>query len=105
MRLRRIHDAPAPDDGRRILVDRLWPRGISKERAALDLWAKDLAPSDTLRKAYHAGELDFELFAALYRDELDGADLAPLGGDVTLLTAAKIPEQSHLAVLRDLLGR
>ena len=103
VRLKRIHDEPGLDDGRRILVDRLWPRGVSKERAALDLWAKELAPSHGLRKAYHTGELDFDAFATVYRDELDGADLAPLSGDVTLLTAAKDPGRSHLAVLRDLL--
>lgn len=103
VRLKRIHDEPGPGDGRRILVDRLWPRGVSKQRADLDLWAKDLAPSHGLRKAFHAGELDFEDFAARYREELADADLSPLAGDVTLLTAAKDPGRSHLAVLRDLL--
>ena len=101
VRLRRVYDEPVPDE-RRVLVDRLWPRGLSKERAALDLWAKDLAPSHDLRKAYHAGELDFAHFAARYQEELAGADLEPLQ-DATLLTAAKDPESSHLAVIAGLL--
>ena len=51
MRIKRVYEPPAPDDGFRVLVDRLWPRGLSKERAAIDLWEKDVAPSDALRTA------------------------------------------------------
>lgn len=87
MRIARIFDEP--DGGRRVLVDRLWPRGVSKERAALDAWAKDLAPSDVLRREYHAG-MAFADFESRYRAELEGADLSMLdGADVVLLTAAK----------------
>jgi len=99
-RVARIYD-PA-DGGRRILVDRLWPRGVSKEAAALDAWAKDLAPSDALRRAFHEG-MPFEVFADTYREELEGADLSVLAGeDVVLLTAAK-HRPNHADVLVDLL--
>ncbi|GAV95464.1 MarR family transcriptional regulator [Actinomyces denticolens] len=53
--LKGVREGPAPDDGARVLVDRLWPRGVSKERAALDEWAKDAAPSTGLRRAFHSG--------------------------------------------------
>ncbi len=86
VRVARIYDDPP---GRRILVDRLWPRGMSKERAALALWAKELAPSDGLRRSYHGG-LSWDAFEAAYRQELEGADLGVLrGDDVVLVTAAK----------------
>lgn len=99
MRIARIYDPI--DGGRRILVDRLWPRGISKERAALDAWAKDIAPSDALRKAYHAG-MSWEAFEAAYREELAEADLSVLeGDDVVLLTASK-GERCHAHVLQEL---
>lgn len=99
MQVRRVYEAPRPDDGRRILVDRLWPRGLTREAAAIDHWAKDLAPSHGLRKAYHAGELDHAHFCAQYQAELADADLGPLAGDVTLVTAAKNVELSHVPVL------
>lgn len=86
MRIARIYDAPL---GRRVLVDRLWPRGVSKERAALWRWAKELAPSDALRKAYHGG-MSWDAFEAAYREELDSADFSDLhGDDVVLVTSAK----------------
>lgn len=86
VRIARIYDEP--DGTRRVLVDRLWPRGVSKEQAALDHWAKDLAPSDGLRKEYHAG-LPWDAFEARYRAELEEADLSVLREGDTLLTAAK----------------
>lgn len=87
MRVGRVYDEP--DGGTRILVDRLWPRGVSKQQARLDHWARDLAPSDELRKAYHDG-MPFEAFSEAYREELDGKDLSVLrGDDVVLLTAVK----------------
>ncbi|WP_436789509.1 DUF488 domain-containing protein [Yinghuangia sp. YIM S10712] len=109
-RLARIQDAPTPADGRRVLIDRLWPRGISKEKAELDDWAKDVAPSAELRTWFHAAsghERDAE-FAERYDAELDGdaqqAALAALRtaareGTVTLLTAVKDPSESYLSVL------
>ncbi|MFG2433569.1 DUF488 domain-containing protein [Streptomyces sp. NPDC048508] len=107
-RVRRVYDPPESADGRRILVDRLWPRGLSKERAHLDEWLKDIAPSSGLRIAYHAGEVDFAAFQGQYEAELDDAEHAAavehlLGlasdGTVTLVTAVKEPENSHVGVL------
>jgi uncharacterized protein YeaO (DUF488 family) len=110
IRLARIYDTPSPDDGYRVLVDRLWPRGVSKERAEIDEWAKDAAPSSDLRKAFHGGELDVPAFDDAYRAEL--AD-NPAVGDlrakaaehpvVTLLTATHDEQHSYLHVLRDVL--
>ncbi|MFE9809293.1 DUF488 domain-containing protein [Streptomyces sp. NPDC005227] len=107
-RVRRVYDPPETADGRRILVDRLWPRGLSKERASLDEWLKDVAPSNGLRVAYHAGELDFAAFRGHYQAELDDPEhaaavehLLDLDGEetVTLVTAVKEPENSHVGVL------
>ena len=66
-----VRDEPSPDDGRRVLADRLWPRGVSKERAALDEWAKDATPSTALRRAFHSGDLAWEQFVPAYRAELE----------------------------------
>lgn len=101
--IKRVHDAPAPDDGTRLLVDRLWPRGVSKERAALDGWPKEATPSTELRKWFHAGG-DWGTFEVRYRLELEGVDLEPLraagqDGTVTLLTANKDLERNHAHVL------
>ncbi|MEU8791306.1 DUF488 family protein [Streptomyces sp. NPDC048643] len=112
-RVRRVYDAPESADGRRILVDRLWPRGLSKERASLDEWLKDVAPSNGLRVAYHAGELDFAAFQGHYQAELDDSEhaaavehLLDLAREetVTLVTAVKEPENSHVGVLVAHLG-
>ena len=66
-----VRDEPSPDDGRRVLADRLWPRGVSKERAALDEWAKDATPSTALRRALHSGDPTWEQFVPAYRAELE----------------------------------
>ena len=66
VRLKRIYDDPASDDGFRVLVDRLWPRGLTKEGAAVDLWAKDAAPSTALRQAFHRDGLPWDEFEAAY---------------------------------------
>lgn len=114
VRVRRIYDDPTPDDGRRILVDRLWPRGVSKERAHLDDWCKAIAPSNELRRWYGHVPERFEEFASRYRRELSqgeqGEALSRLAedarnGTVTLLTATKEPEISEAAVLKSLLER
>ena len=68
--LKRIYAAPAPSDGTRVLVDRLWPRGLSKDSAAVDRWLRDLAPSDTLRKWFHAHTAAWPLFRKRYLKEL-----------------------------------
>ncbi|PSS44888.1 MULTISPECIES: DUF488 family protein [Arthrobacter] len=106
----RIYDEPV--EGRyRILVDRLWPRGVSKEKAALDEWLKDIAPSGPLRTEFAHMASRFEEFTALYREELDEhpvpvdhvVGLLREGRDVELLYAAKDREINHAQVLRSYL--
>jgi uncharacterized protein YeaO (DUF488 family) len=70
IRLKRVYDEAAKDDGFRVLVDRLWPRGVSKDRARLDLWAKDVAPSPDLRVAFHHDGMSWPDFEKAYRAEL-----------------------------------
>src|SRR3954453_20356816 len=74
VRTKRVYDAAEPGDGYRVLIDRLWPRGISKERAALDEWARDLAPSDELRRWFDHVPERFAKFRERYREELCAAD-------------------------------
>jgi uncharacterized protein YeaO (DUF488 family) len=112
VQLKRAYDAPAPADGSRILVDRLWPRGLSKQAAGLTEWLKAVAPSDELRRWYgHDPEL-FPVFRLRYGEELRdperAAALARLeqlaaDGPVTLLTATRDIEHSQAAVLAQLL--
>jgi uncharacterized protein YeaO (DUF488 family) len=111
-RIKRIYDTPASQDGFRVLVDRLWPRGITKERAALGLWLKDVAPSTELRTWFHAQGDGFDEFADRYRaelaanpavDELRAA--AKAHPTVTLLYSVKDPERNHAAVLAEYLRR
>lgn len=112
---KRIHEAPTPDDGTRFLVDRLWPRGVSKEKAAIAAWLKPLSPSDDLRKRYHgetAGSDEaWDAFRLDYNAELDAgspdmkAALATLvaamdEGTVTLLYAAKNEERNNAVALK-----
>ncbi|GAA3586367.1 DUF488 domain-containing protein [Streptomyces osmaniensis] len=113
VRIRRVYEAPEPEDGVRVLVDRLWPRGLSKDAAHVDEWPKGLTPSTELRRGYHAGEGSYEEFAGRYEAELDTPEAAELldhvrelagTGAVTLLTASKSPERSHAAVLARLLA-
>ncbi|MFG2636524.1 DUF488 domain-containing protein [Streptomyces sp. NPDC048362] len=108
VRVRRIYEAPEPDDGLRVLVDRLWPRGLAKDAAHVDEWPKALTPSTGLRRWYHAGEGSFEEFAERYEAELAAPEAVVLldrlatvaaDGAVTLLTSAKSPERSHASVL------
>lgn len=109
-KIKRIYDQPAEADGWRVLVDRLWPRGLSKERAALDHWAKEVAPSNELRRDFRSGALNFEAFSAQYRDQLEeNAELEQLWEAaashkvVTLLYASRDGEHNHALVLRDFL--
>ena len=108
VRMRRIYDEPATSDGQRILVDRLWPRGVAKADAHLDHWAKDAAPSNELRRWYGHDEAKAEEFAQRYRHELAtepaSAALEDLveratKGRITLLTATRDPHASHVPVL------
>ncbi|MEU3830035.1 DUF488 family protein [Streptomyces sp. SID161] len=113
VRVRRIYEPPEPDDGLRVLVDRLWPRGLAKDAARIDAWPKELTPSAELRTWYHAGEGSFEEFRRRYEAELDAPQAAELldglresarAGRVTLLTASKKPDQNHATVLAELLA-
>ncbi|WP_460717383.1 DUF488 domain-containing protein [Nocardia heshunensis] len=110
-RVKRVYEAPDADDGRRVLVDRLWPRGISKQAAEIDEWAKDVTPTTELRTWFHADPLTRRAeFERRYRIELADDEhregLARLRqeaaeGPLTLVTATKDPEHSHLPVLLD----
>lgn len=112
VRVRRIYDEPAADDGIRVLVDRRWPRGVTRARAALDEWCRDVAPSDALRRWYDHDPAKFDQFERRYRRELEEPDraealrhLAVLAkeGRLTLLTATKRVEMSQAQVLLRLL--
>lgn len=108
--LRSIRDEPADGDGFRVLVDRVWPRGVSKEAAALDEWLKDVGPSTDLRTWFGHDPDKFDEFARRYADELDGNEawerlqqIVADHGRVTLLFGAKDREHNQAVVLRDLL--
>lgn len=112
VRVRRVYEAPEPADGVRVLVDRLWPRGLSKDAARVDEWPKGLTPSTELRRWYHSGEGSYEEFSSRYEAELATPEASELldhvreltgKGTVTLLTASKTPERSHASVLARLL--
>lgn len=112
VRVRRIYHPPEDDIGRRMLVDRLWPRGMSKQRADLDDWCKTIAPSTELREWYGYDPARFDEFARRYRTELDDPDRAAAlahlrqwaaEAPLALLTAAKRSDISDAAVLADLL--
>jgi uncharacterized protein YeaO (DUF488 family) len=111
VRVRRIYDEPTPADGTRVLIDRIWPRGMTKARAHLDDWRKDIAPSTELRKWYHHDPARFEEFTRRYRDELNERhhkaalrDLQALAmkNTLTLLTATTDVTISEAAVLADM---
>jgi len=111
IRIKRAYDPPEPDDGLRILIDRLWPRGMPKAQLKLDSWVKHLSPSNALRKWYQHDPEKFTEFRKRYVAELkaEGEGLAELraavkGRTVTLLTATKELELSHATVLRELLA-
>lgn len=107
IKIKRIYDLPSADDGLRILVDRLWPRGISKDRAAIDFWCKEITPSPDLRKWFAHKPENFKKFAELYREELKSQKemLKKVKQDsnkqpVTLLYAAKDPKINHAIILK-----
>ncbi len=111
--IKRVYDLPSPQDGFRVLVDRLWPRGLSKHAAALDAWLKDIAPSDELRRWYHAHPEQWSKFRERYLKELSaekaGAALQQLyemreaQDRLTLLFASRNQERNNALVLRQLL--
>ena len=108
--VKRVYEPAADDDGCRVLVDRLWPRGVSKESAAVDLWLKEIAPSTALRKEFNHRPERFADFSERYRHELDAnpavetlLDLAAGHPRVTLLYAARDTDANHALVLLDYL--
>jgi uncharacterized protein YeaO (DUF488 family) len=111
-KIKRIYDPPAKSDGVRILVDRLWPRGLSKQSARIDHWFRVLAPSGRLRKWFAHDPAKWEEFRKRYTKELNGnpkavAELRKLlpKRQATLLFAAKDAERNNAVVLRDYLAR
>ncbi|MAM36929.1 MAG: DUF488 domain-containing protein [Paracoccus sp. (in: a-proteobacteria)] len=105
--LKRAYEAPAPSDGQRILVDRLWPRGVSKEELHLDDWMKEIAPSDALRDWFGHDPAKWKEFQTRYAKELDknGDAVAPLKqrldkGRVTLVFAAKDEAHNNAVALK-----
>jgi uncharacterized protein YeaO (DUF488 family) len=109
--LKRVYEKPARRDGLRVLVDRLWPRGLSKERAAVNLWLKEAAPSTELRKWFGHDPAKWKQFQARYRKELDGKkDVIKLlkekskGQTVTLVYSARDEEHNGALVLKGVLG-
>jgi len=110
LKIKRIYEPATPDDGRRILVDRLWPRGLSREAARIDAWLKEIAPSDELRRWFGHDRQRWEEFRRRYREELrehasllDELSRDARNGDVTLLFAAQDTGHNNAAVLLEVL--
>ncbi len=111
--VKRVYEAPSRSDGARVLVDRLWPRGLTKEKAAIDSWLRDLAPSNELRQWYHANPEGWLLFRRRYLKELADAKgsaateelyrLASAKRNLTLLYASRNEERNNATVLKELL--
>jgi uncharacterized protein YeaO (DUF488 family) len=113
LRIKRVYVAPEKDDGLRVLVDRLWPRGIAKRDAAIDIWLKDVAPSNELRRRFHGDPGQWAAFNAAYAEELARPPALPLAdsiieklaaGAVTLLYAARDEQRNNAVALRDWLA-
>lgn len=107
IQIKRVYDKAQTADGLRVLVDRLWPRGVAKENAAIDVWAKELAPSNELRKWFHSHSDQYHEFTVRYRAELEERlpelqeRIAELSQPrLTLVTSVKEPERSHVPVLQ-----
>lgn len=110
VKIKRVYDSPSRDDGKRILVDRLWPRGINKENAKIDEWLKNIAPSDELRKWFSHDPSKWQEFINRYIKELKGQrelierlKAEARIGTVTLLFAARDIEHNNAIVLRDVI--
>jgi uncharacterized protein YeaO (DUF488 family) len=110
--IKRIYDPPAPEDGFRVLVDRVWPRGMSKKEAAIDHWAKDIGPSTELRKWFNHDPARWREFRERYQGELKDrvSDLRQLLTEcgrrrMTLLFSAKDTEHNQAVVLKDVLEK
>ena len=110
--IKRVYEPKSDSDGRRILVDRLWPRGLSKQTAAIDLWLKEIAPSSELRKWFDHDPAKWDEFRRRYRarTQREPARRSPAlkeavgDGQATLLYAARDERHNHALVLRDLLA-
>lgn len=113
IRLKRVYETPKKEDGFRVLVDRLWPRGMKKEAARIDLWMKDVAPSDTLRKSFHHDAMKWPIFEKKYQAELEKkkawlAELKTLEkehGTLTLLFGARDPDHNQAVILAEALKK
>jgi len=111
IKLKRVYDDPEDDDGKRYLVDRLWPRGIKKESLKMDAWLKEIAPSSDLRKWFHHDKTKWDEFADAYQGELEKNEAwKPLveeakQGNVTLLYASRDRQHNHAVVLKDFLEK
>ena len=112
MKIKRVYEAPAKEDGMRILVDRLWPRGLTKQKANIDLWLKDIAPSTELRKWFGHDPEKWKEFRKRYNEELkkNTEQIEILKkqlqkGTVTLVYGAKDEEHNEALVLKELFGR
>ena len=110
VQIKRIYEPYAENDGYRVLVDRLWPRGIAKDKAHIDQWLKEVAPSTELRQWFHHEEGKWHEFEARYRHELKNsealkelADLAEKHKNLTLLYSAKDEENNQAVVLKELI--
>ncbi len=113
-RVKRIYEPAAADDGFRVLVDRLWPRGVAKAKAHIDEWLKDVAPSDALRHRFHDHPAEWEEFVAAYGRELEQEPAKTAAASlrekarhepVTLLYAARDESHNNAMALKDLLER
>lgn len=110
VKVKRVYDPPGPDDGYRVLIDHVWPRGVSRERAALDEWVRNLAPTDELRTWFNHSPERFDEFRSRYREELrakheqlDGLRRRARNAPVTILYAARDREHNNAVVLQELL--
>ena len=114
MRVKRVYESPARSDGTRVLVDRLWPRGLTKDRAAIAAWLRELAPSDALRQWFHQRPSAWLTFRRRYLKELSQPEAAPALDELyrlahgrrqlTLLFASRNQQHNNATVLRDLLN-
>jgi len=111
IRVKRVYNPPSPDDGARVLVDRLWPRGMTKERAAVQLWLKEIAPSPELREWFGHDPARWEEFRRRYRAELTGKEdlIRALRekereGTLTLVYAARDEARNSAVLLAEFLG-
>ena len=110
LRIKRVYEPPEPEDGLRVLVDRLWPRGLSREKAQIDLWLKEIAPSDALRRRFHRNPAGWEDFKTAYYTELERPPAQLAVRDllerlrhepVTLLFAARDETHNNAVALKE----